>query len=1236
MLFKNIHISVFVLFMLCSSIAISQTKTTKADKHFELFEYSYAIPHYEKALGDSKDTSIMRKLGKCYIETNDYKKAEGIYKYLVEVQPKNERFHYYYAESLKNNYKFLEAKDEYLLYSKINPNDRKVNEYITACDKILDHKDYMVGVELVNAKNINTKYSEFNAFPYKDGIIFSSDRKINFYENENQGWTNRPYYSIFKSSFNSKDSTFTKIDILHGKVYNDYHNGPACLNPATGEIYFTRITKGEVKHEHGKSFVNRAKIYSINLDKEEEIKPFPYNSDSYSVAHPFITKSGSLMFFTSDMPGGYGGQDIYYSMRTSSGWSKPVNLGPEVNTKGDEAFPFAKNEKSLYFSSNGHIGFGGYDIFSTTNINGKWTLVFNMKDPINTGKDDLTIYFNDNNNGYMASNRDGGKGNDDIYFFAIHRRNISGMLFSEKDSVSKKNLKVKLECSKTGVCDDSTFTDQNGNFSFKNLDPSKSYNLLLEEDEDGYMGYMINTFYKKNDRILVYIASKKGAIIDSLHLESAEFFHYQNLDMDHSKPANDTLFDINFKIDNTPIAIEGKLHAKIESKLLAQSNQAVYLKNSEGTIIDLIKTDNQGRFEFRNLPNNGDYMISLDETDPNLNLYNLYVLSGKIYHPRDPGKLPADVKLFYGGSGNNVLIKRFIGGDNSYIFEILPKEFYKLSAISAEDVAPIIDKNITVCIDGRVTYGENVPANAYRVYLKTQKGDKILAETITDRFGKFKFSKLPKDQAYTLLLNEEDIDLVANMLHTIAGEAYFQNIQKTPAYNIELFFGGTKKKEIIKYFDGIKSSYSFGMLPSDFYEIPKLTLEDTRMLFKDETLAVEGRLTYGKEIVAQGYKVFLKDSEGTLVKEVFTDNFGKFKFSKLLQAKKYSIELDPEDLNANAREEHQLTGEAYLENEQKTPAFDLELYFAGAKKKDLLKYFDGVKSNYSFKFLPGDYYNLKSLEEEDTKLAIEKTIAIAGRITYGKDIPAKHYKIYLRTKDGKPVTETTSDEFGKFRFKSLPPKESYAIAIDEKNLDLEKNEEHRVIGEAFYEDDSKTPAYDIELFFAGIKKKKIIKYFDGVKSNYSFSFLPKEFYGLDNLSEEDTWLDIEKEATSGQKTSFITQNINYSYNGWDLHEEEFKELDKLVEFLNNNPTVRLEVHSHTDSRGTDSYNLALSEKRAKSVTDYLVSKGVKSNRLSSFGFGEQRLLNECKNDYLCTEEQHAQNRRTEFKIVWKN
>jgi outer membrane protein OmpA-like peptidoglycan-associated protein len=269
------------------------------------------------------------------------------------------------------------------------------------------------------------------------------------------------------------------VDIFDRNVETKYHEGPVTFSSKFDTLYFTRNNYTPGKYRTGKDGVNRLNIFSAVFRNGvwQKITSFPYNNDDYATGHPALTPDGSVLFFVSDMPGGYGGKDIYYVVKAADGsWGKPVNAGPAINTAFDEMFPYVDNRHTLYFSSNGHSGLGGLDIFRIKWENGAAIGVArNLGYPVNTSKDDFGIWCTEDAtgfHGYLSSDR---YGDDDIFRFYMRplRLQLEGSVFRRLTGLRQEGVNISL------IGTDQrrdTITDITGNFGWQ-LFPETDYEL---------------------------------------------------------------------------------------------------------------------------------------------------------------------------------------------------------------------------------------------------------------------------------------------------------------------------------------------------------------------------------------------------------------------------------------------------------------------------------------------------------------------------------------------------------------------------------------------------------------------------------------------------------------------------------------------------------------------------------------------------------------------------------------
>jgi hypothetical protein len=447
---KILFASAFCFFIYFLPQNIFSGNFERANKYYEKYDYKFAITLYEKVMLKKPSLEVAQKLANCYRFINNTESAEQAYAKVLtfpEAEPVNYK---YYADALKQNSRFSEAKENYLLYAaRVTEQAEEARNMANSCDAAKMWAENPVpNVSIENELALNSEYSEFSPVKYKSGYVFVSDRW--FVENEGSkkggavyGWTGNPYLKLYESS----GLTSPNISVMPKPVNNESHNGPAVFTAKGDTIYFSRSKAVDNKKEKGK-VIGRNYIYYAVKDGSQWQDPveMPFNADaSFSVQHPAISPDGQFLYFASDMPGGNGGTDIYASRKSADGsWSAPVNCGPNVNSAEDEGFPVIRPDGKMYFSSKGHVGMGGLDIFITHGSYNDFTLAENLRSPINTAKDDFGILFLDDHSGLLSSNRKGGRGLDDIYRFNISTPNTPSLILAAEGQVLDKMSRLPL------------------------------------------------------------------------------------------------------------------------------------------------------------------------------------------------------------------------------------------------------------------------------------------------------------------------------------------------------------------------------------------------------------------------------------------------------------------------------------------------------------------------------------------------------------------------------------------------------------------------------------------------------------------------------------------------------------------------------------------------------------------------------------------------------------------------
>ena len=388
---------------------------TLADSLFVHYHYQRAADFYEKALKKSQyPGDIMLQLAKCYYNMNLITESE---KWFLQGKQHGGSFttqdYYQFARVLTIMKKKHQADTLLEHVLQLDPDNIIARK---ALDDLRNFEKYYGDSAAVSIRSlsINTTASEFAPVYYKDGIVFSSSRDGGA-SNKKSQWDNSPFLGLYHSR-KSGDQQFEVPILFQDELDTRYHDGPAMFYAQFQKMIVNRNQRIEVKGRKN-VFEWRPGLYDAQFDKAKsswKVVALPFNNAAYSYLHPSISEDGSVLYFASDKPGGYGGTDIYRASRTASGWGTPINLGPVVNTTEDEAFPFFI-ENRLYFTSNGHGGLGGLDIFRSEQANSEFTPPVNLGYPLNSTADDFSLVTGpDQRNGYFASSR---TGNDDLFSF---------------------------------------------------------------------------------------------------------------------------------------------------------------------------------------------------------------------------------------------------------------------------------------------------------------------------------------------------------------------------------------------------------------------------------------------------------------------------------------------------------------------------------------------------------------------------------------------------------------------------------------------------------------------------------------------------------------------------------------------------------------------------------------------------------------------------------------------------
>ncbi len=403
--------ALLIVFALASATASAQIK--KANKLFDNHRYSKAIPYYlkiaQKSNNSGTNQAILR-LADCYRLTNDHLKSKAWYAQAVRLSEAKPINWFYYGQALSATQDYDLAKIAYDKYAELVPGDPKGKAYSGFCAQVQKLTDFSPAFEVKNASSLNSDRSDFGPAFYGEGIIYVSDRLDNSKLNYLTMFFARPrYLDEFYQELNEPKSFAGQFNQLN-------NDGPATFARHDSLLFFSRSGKASNNKETGNFRNDKLKIYWAQKNGTwSKAEPFFLNSDAFSVGQPSLSPDGNTLYFISDMPGGFGGTDIYSCVWKNDMWSQPKNLGNKVNSFGNEMFPSINGDK-LYFASDGWPGFGGLDIFCSSLAKGIWSNPENLGLPLNSSYDDFSLVLDAHGKkGFFSSNRPGGFGDDDIY-----------------------------------------------------------------------------------------------------------------------------------------------------------------------------------------------------------------------------------------------------------------------------------------------------------------------------------------------------------------------------------------------------------------------------------------------------------------------------------------------------------------------------------------------------------------------------------------------------------------------------------------------------------------------------------------------------------------------------------------------------------------------------------------------------------------------------------------------------
>lgn len=614
--FRNIL--VFLLLLGCFNAISQKNLTTIADQAFKDMQYSTAIEKYKEAVKKIKKNKVEQnrvlfQLGECYRKTNNTKQAEVTYKRLITAnfQKSNPIVLLYYADVLKKNQKYTDAAIYYKQYLVLVPEDVMGKIGLESCKDAQEWINTGTPYEIRNEKKLNSEKDDwcpiFADKKFKS-IVFSSQRNGATGKGLDN-WTGENFTDLFLS--NNRKGNWNSADLYEAEniINTPANEGPVSFNKNYSTAYFTRC--GVEKKQQLGCQIYKTSRKGRSWEKPEIVRLGP---DSFDFVHAAISENELTIYFVSNMPGGYGDLDIWMAKRNkkSETFGEAVNLGPKINTSYKEAFITLFSDSIIYFSSTGHLGMGGYDLFSSQMIKGKWQTPENLKSPMNSSYDDFGICFYETiKRGYFTSNRPGGTGGDDIYYFNKPEAVFALQVKTIDEKTSKNIITAKIKIIGSNGTSYEKETDKNGIVSFDktNILKNVSYQIIASKTNYFNNTASFNTIdmeWSKDFDISILLTpiEKKPIVLPEILFDLAKW--------DLKPQYQDSLIGLaKTLIDNPEVVIE--LMAHTDSRDNDENNLMLSQKRAESVVGFLIsKGIDSARFVAKGYGESGPRIMDKD------------------------------------------------------------------------------------------------------------------------------------------------------------------------------------------------------------------------------------------------------------------------------------------------------------------------------------------------------------------------------------------------------------------------------------------------------------------------------------------------------------------------------------------------------------------------------------------------------------------------------------------------
>ena len=540
----NKYIILVCVFALSVTLYGQKGTLSKANRDYEKFSY-VKTTDVLRAVADKgfESVDLFQKLGNAYYFNNNMEEAIIWYGKLMAMDKIIDSEYYYrYAQALKYMENYQESDKWMERFAENRSDELRSKVFVSKRDYLQSIEGLSESFAVVNM-DLNTALSDFGANQYKDRLVFASTRESGRLYN----WNEQPYLELY-SATKQEDGSYANVVNFDENINTKFHESSASFLPTDDVVYFTRNNYYRKKLRRDGEGINRLQLYRGRLQNDGswgDIESVHFNSEDYSVAHPAVNISGTKIYFASDMPGTLGNSDLYVADINADGsLTEPRHLGSAINTEGQETFPYVNSKGDLYFSSNGLSGLGGLDIYMVRDFEQKLAaheqlIVENVGRPINSSKDDFAYYENlGTKEGFFTSNRDGGKGDDDIYTFEVPEclQDIEGVVYNEKTREILPGATVRL-FDQSGTEVDQMMVGDDAAYNFKDLNCEKEYLIRVEKEMFSTSEERIATTSNRKETLSLdmEIIQDEVAVTEGTNLRDALNLNPIYFDLDKSK-----------------------------------------------------------------------------------------------------------------------------------------------------------------------------------------------------------------------------------------------------------------------------------------------------------------------------------------------------------------------------------------------------------------------------------------------------------------------------------------------------------------------------------------------------------------------------------------------------------------------------------------------------------------------------------------------------------------------------